>query len=114
MLLVELKTDNLLANRPEIFNIIRIGGIVHRVINQGQMDRSLAMELDNPSVLLSGVLIGAVGMGFFIYGKKSADYRALLMGVALSVLPLLAHTMLVLWGITGACAALMYAARRFG
>ena len=113
MLLVELKTDDLLANRPEISHIMR-GGIVHRVINQGQMHRSLAMELDNPSVLLSGVLIGAVGMGLFIYGKKSADYRALLMGVSLSVLPLLAHTMLVLWGLTGACAALMYAARRFG
>ncbi len=70
------------------------------------------MDLDNPSVLLSGVIIGAFGMGFFIYGKKSADFRALLMGVALSVLPLFAHSLLVLWGLAGLCATAMYAARR--
>lgn len=72
------------------------------------------MNLDNPAVMLSGVLIGAFGLGFFIYGKKSADCSALAMGVALSVLPLVAHTMLLLWGLTGACATLMYAARRLG
>jgi len=71
------------------------------------------MDLDNPSILLSGVLIGAFGMGFFIYGKKAADFRALLMGIALSVLPLFAHSLLVLWGLTGLCATAMYAARRF-
>ena len=71
------------------------------------------MDLDNPAILLSGVIIGSLGLGFFIYGKKSADFRALLMGVALSVLPLFAHSMLALWGLTGLCAGAMYAARRF-
>ncbi len=72
------------------------------------------MNFDDPGVMLSGVLIGTVGMGLFLYGKKAADYRALLMGVALSVLPLVAHTMLLLWGVTGACATVMYVSRRLG
>ena len=70
------------------------------------------MDFDHPSVLLSGMLIGAVGMGFFIYGKKNTDLKALLMGVALSVVPLLAHSMLVLWGVTGLCATAHYLSGR--
>jgi len=70
------------------------------------------MNLDHPAVLFSGVLIGAIGMGFFVYGKKTPDFRALLFGVLLSVVPLLAHTLLVLWGITGLGATLFYASGR--
>lgn len=72
------------------------------------------MELDNPAVLFSGLLIGAVGMGFFLYGKKNADFRSLLAGVALSVIPFVGHSLLVLWGTTGLCAAAYYAVARKG
>lgn len=70
------------------------------------------MDMDNPILLFSGILIGAIGMGLFIYGKKNSDLVALLMGVVLSVLPLVAHTMLVMWGITGLSSAGMYMLRR--
>ncbi len=72
------------------------------------------MDLDNPAVLFSGILIGAVGMGFFIYGKKNADLSALLAGVVLSVIPLVGHSLLALWGGTGLCATAYYAAARRG
>jgi hypothetical protein len=72
------------------------------------------MDMDNPLLLFSGILIGAIGMGLFIYGKKNSDLGALLMGVVLSVLPLMSHTMLVMWGITGLSSAGMYLLRRIG
>lgn len=72
------------------------------------------MDLDNPAVLFSGILIGALGLGFFMHGKRNADFRTLLAGVALSVLPLTAHTLLVLWGCTGLCASALYVSNRRG
>ena len=70
------------------------------------------MDFDNPGVLFSGLIIGAVGMGFFIYGKKNADFRSLLAGVALSVIPFVGHSLLALWGATGLCASVYYASTR--
>ncbi len=72
------------------------------------------MDLDNPAVLISGILIGAVGMGFFMHGKRNADLRTLFAGITLSALPLLAHTMLALWGFTGLCASALYVSNRRG
>ena len=70
------------------------------------------MDFDHPSVLFSGLLIGAVGMGFFLHGKRNADLRTLLAGVAFSVIPFMAHTLLALWGITGLCASALYVSNR--
>ena len=70
------------------------------------------MNLDNPAVLFSGMLIGTVGIGFFIYGKKAIDMRFLISGIVLSVLPFFAHTMFALWGLTTLCAAGMYFSNR--
>ena len=70
------------------------------------------MNMDNPAVLFSGIIIGALGMGFFVYGKKSADLKALGLGVVFSILPLVAHSLLVIWGVTGLCASLAYFSRK--
>ena len=70
------------------------------------------MNLDNPSIMFSGMLIGAIGLGLFIYGKKTPDFRFLMSGIALSLLPFFAHTMLALWGLTGLCASALYFTRR--
>lgn len=72
------------------------------------------MDFDNPALLFSGMFIGLIGFGYFIYGKKNSDMRALLFGVVLSVVPFFAHTMLVLWGLTGLSSVGMYALRRLG
>lgn len=41
----------------------------------------------NISQLLWGVLFGAIGMGYFVYGKKQRAAVPLLCGVALMVFP---------------------------
>jgi hypothetical protein len=70
------------------------------------------MNLDNPALLMSGMVIGTVGFGFFIYGKKAVDTRFLVSGIALSVIPFFAHTMLVMWGLSGLCGAALYLTNR--
>ena len=72
------------------------------------------MDLDHPGVLFSGLLIGALGMGFFVHGKRNADLRTLLAGVGFSVIPVVGHSLLVLWGATGLCASLLYVSSRRG
>ncbi|MFG0246001.1 MAG: hypothetical protein ACF8MF_08140 [Phycisphaerales bacterium JB052] len=72
------------------------------------------MELDNPAVLFSGILIGAAGMGFFISGKRNASPRAQLAGVALSIIPFVGHSLQALRGATGLCASVLYVSGRRG
>ena len=40
------------------------------------------MTFDGAS-LFAGMAVGSVGTGFFIYGKKTSDFAALLVGVVL-------------------------------
>ena len=70
------------------------------------------MDLDNPAVMFSGMLIGMVGLAAIMYGRKAEDVRFVLLGVVLSVVPFLAHTLLALWGVTVGCCGLFYAAAR--
>jgi hypothetical protein len=72
------------------------------------------MDLDHPAVLFSGLILGAIGAGFFIYGKKQGRIDCLAVGVVLSVVPLLAHSLLVLWGVAALCLGGMYAQSRVG
>ena len=72
------------------------------------------MDLDHPGIMMSGMLIGTLGLGLFLYGRKTPDLRCLAVGVILSVLPLIAHSYLSLWGVTAACIAGLVAAHRLG
>jgi len=72
------------------------------------------MDFDSPGLMLSGMLIGTIGFGMFLYGKKAEDLRVLFTGVALSVVPFVAHTMLILWGASAACCAGLWAWNRYG
>ncbi len=72
------------------------------------------MDLDHPAVLFSGLVIGAVGFGLFLYGKKAPDLPTLAAGCALGVLPMFAHSLVVLWGVTAVCAGGLYAMKRLG
>lgn len=72
------------------------------------------MDLDHPAVLFSGLILGAIGAGFFIYGKKQGRIDCLAVGVVLSVVPMIAHSLLVIWGVAAACLGGMYAQSRVG
>jgi hypothetical protein len=49
--------------------------------------------MPTPATLLWGMLFGAVGVGFFIYGKRQARIMPLVCGIALMVFP---------WFVSGA------------
>ena len=44
-------------------------------------------EMDSTAVLLWGLLFGAIGFGFFLYGKKQKAVVPLIAGIALCVVP---------------------------
>jgi hypothetical protein len=48
-----------------------------------------------PATLAIGILTGAVGVGYFIYGKRQAKFAPLLAGMALCVYPYFVDS--VLW-----------------
>lgn len=43
--------------------------------------------MPTPASLFWGILLGSIGVGYFIYGKRQQMMVALLAGVALMVLP---------------------------
>lgn len=43
--------------------------------------------MENTSLLIWGMLFGAIGLGFFLYGKKQKAAVPLAVGIALFVLP---------------------------
>lgn len=49
--------------------------------------------MPTPATLLWGMLFGAIGVGFFIYGKRQARIMPLMCGIALTVFP---------WFVSGA------------
>lgn len=70
------------------------------------------MELDM-GMLMSAMLIGAVGMGLFIYGKKQTNIQVLALGLAFMVYPYFVHSVLWMWVIAVAAIAGIYALARF-
>ncbi|MFT5423731.1 MAG: hypothetical protein ACI89L_001519 [Phycisphaerales bacterium] len=68
----------------------------------------------SPAVLISGLLIGTLGMAMFIWGKKQEDFLALGVGLALSIIPLLISSAIMLWLATVGIIGGMWAIRRYG
>ena len=71
------------------------------------------MDLSNPWLLLSGVVISAIGMGLFLYGKKAQEPKCLGMGILMCVFPYFVSSLLVMWGIAALCMAGAYFLPRF-
>jgi hypothetical protein len=63
------------------------------------------------NVLLMGVLVSALGLGLFIYGKKATRWPHLAVGLALLLLPFLIDSVLGLALITLALLALVWLLR---
>ena len=69
------------------------------------------MDLDNPAALFSSIIIGCIGMGVFIYGKKQANVWCLLGGAILCIFPYFVTSLLAMWGITVACLGGLFVTR---
>jgi hypothetical protein len=65
-------------------------------------------------LLFSGLVIGTVGLGVFVYGKRMESIRALACGVALMAFPYFVHSVLLMWIIAAACVGGTWAIGRFG
>ena len=51
--------------------------------------------MPNPTQLFIGLVAGAIGVAYFVYGKKQSRFMPMLSGVALCVYPYLVSS--VLW-----------------
>lgn len=71
------------------------------------------MDLSNPASLISGLLIGLVGMALLIYARKQQRAMPALAGLALCVIPYCIASVLVLWLVTGACLGGLFVASKY-
>ncbi len=62
----------------------------------------------SPNALLASVLLGSVGMGFFIYGKKQRRGPHLAVGVLLMVYPYFVSSVPIMLGIGAGLVGLLY------
>jgi len=67
----------------------------------------------SPGMLLSSLIISMVGMGLFLYGKKSGNMKCLGGGIALSIAPYFAPSVAIMWLIAGGVTAGLYGLARF-
>ena len=68
-------------------------------------------ELDSTAVLIWGMLFGAIGFGFFLYGKKQKTVVPLITGIALCVVPYFIANVYVLVGVGVILVAIPYFVR---
>ena len=63
--------------------------------------------LANPSLLFGSILFGAIGLAVFVYGKKLALWKPMVIGIALMAYPyFISHTWLMYAIGTALCAGL--------
>ncbi len=55
----------------------------------------------NASSLFAGVILGALGTGYFVYGKKQGRYLAMASGAALCIVPYFIGNLLALLACCG-------------
>ena len=51
--------------------------------------------------LFSSLLIGTVGLGMLVYGKKSDQPLCLLSGLVMCVFPYFVHSLILMWFMAG-------------
>jgi hypothetical protein len=71
------------------------------------------MDLSAAS-LFASLLVGCVGMGLFLYGKKQARLPQLLVGIALMVFPYFVASALIVYAISAGLVVGLWAAVRAG
>jgi len=69
------------------------------------------IDLPSPAVLFWSIVFGAIGLGYFMYGKKQAAIVPMICGVALMVYPYFVSNTIVLVVIGVVLAAVPYFVR---
>lgn len=52
------------------------------------------------TILFISVITGAVGLGYFVYGKKQQHFMALVSGIGLCLLPYFSHSIGLIIGVS--------------
>jgi len=68
--------------------------------------------MPTPTVLFWGIILGSIGMGYFVYGKKQGAFLPLLCGLGLMVLPYVISKLVMLLPASLALVALPFVIRR--
>ncbi len=68
------------------------------------------MDLSMSSIL-SGLLVSSLGTGFFMYGKKTAHYKPMLVGGSMFFYPWFIESPALLWIVTIALCVLLFVMR---
>jgi len=69
------------------------------------------VELGSVAVLIWGMLFGAIGFGYFLYGKKQKAIIPLCVGIVLCVFPYFIDNLYVLVGVGVTLMAIPYFVR---
>lgn len=59
------------------------------------------MDFGSPASIISGLLIGLIGMVLFMYGRKQQEPAPLIAGVVLCAFPYFVASVILMWVITG-------------
>lgn len=71
------------------------------------------MDLGDPGVLISGLILGAVGTGMFVYGKKSEQYLIMFVGAIIAAIPYFVASILFSWLAAAGCVGGLYLHNRY-
>jgi len=63
------------------------------------------------NVLIAGMILGAFGMWYLVYGKNQGKIIALICGVVLTVFPFFVTDLYVIWGVGIFCIILPFLIR---
>lgn len=72
------------------------------------------MDFGSPASLISGLIIGSLGMAFLLFGKKQGHVPALIAGIVMSGETFVIHSILLQWVVAIACMAGLYAISKRG
>lgn len=70
------------------------------------------MDLSDPWSLISGLLIGLIGMALLMYGKKEQSPAPIVAGLLLCIAPYFIASLLVTWLVTAGCLGGLFAISR--
>lgn len=62
--------------------------------------------------IVSGSLIGLVGFGMFLYGKREGQPLTLIAGLVLGIIPMVLHALVPMWLVSGALVGFVAVHRR--
>jgi len=70
------------------------------------------MDLGHPWALFSGMMIGLIGIGLLMHGRKSTHVPSIVAGVTMCAFPYFMESAGAMWLVAAACLGGLYAANR--